>query len=254
MEGSNFIYALLAGLVPSLVWLFFWTREDESQPEPRSLLAGCFFGGMLVVLLAIPLEQWLTTLSGSSADFKYTLWAAAEEMLKFLAVAVIALKAKSYDEPVDAVIYTIAVALGFAAMENTLFIMGPMSTGQLEASIITGNMRFIGATLVHVVSSAMIGFALGYTFYRGRLAKYLAWVIGLILAVTIHASFNITIAGASVIGTLKAFGWVWGAVVIMIVLFEEVKAVRPPHDPDQDLETNIPKSPLLPSLDKNGYN
>jgi RsiW-degrading membrane proteinase PrsW (M82 family) len=180
---------------------------------------------MCAVFLAIPAEKSAAALlSGPSM---YAWWAGIEEVLKFVAVAAIALHSRHYDEPIDAMIYTIAVALGFAALENTLFVMGPLTSGSLSVSITTGNMRFIGATLVHVVSSGLIGFFLGLAFYRGRFAKFLAWAVGLAGAIAIHSAFNIAIVGAGVMDTLKAFGWIWGAVVIMIILFEEVKAVKP---------------------------
>jgi hypothetical protein len=88
-------------------------------------------------------------------------------------------------------------------------------------------MRFIGATLVHVVSSAFIGFMIGYVFYHRWFAKMIAIFIGLAGAIALHATFNLSIINASSVDTLKAFGWIWGAVVILIILFEEVKAVRP---------------------------
>jgi RsiW-degrading membrane proteinase PrsW (M82 family) len=119
------------------------------------------------------------------------------------------------------------VALGFAAVENTLFIMGPLSNGAVSQAIVTGNMRFIGATLVHVVSSSFVGFALGYAFYRGYLAKFIGVILGLAGAIALHAAFNLSIINASSTDTLKTFGWVWGAVVIIIILFEEIKAVHP---------------------------
>jgi hypothetical protein len=46
-------------------------------------------------------------------------------------------------------------------------------------------------------------------------------------AIAIHTGFNLSIINASASDTLKTFGWIWGAVVILIVLFEEVKAVKP---------------------------
>ena len=88
-------------------------------------------------------------------------------------------------------------------------------------------MRFIGATLVHVVSTATIGFALGWAYYRSAAAKLVALVIGLCSAIAIHAAFNLSIVAGGSADTLKAFSWIWGAVVILIVLFEEVKAVKP---------------------------
>ena len=250
MTGTGFIYALIAGVLPSLVWLFFWTREGDDQPEPRPLLMGCFFAGMIVVFIAIPLEKWAVDLAANNTTVQYIYWAAIEEFLKFCALAVIALHSKSYDEPIDAMIYAIAVALGFAALENTLFIMKTISmSGSLLTSFSTGNMRFIGATLVHVVSSAMIGFSLGWTYYKGFFTRASAWIFGLGLAIAVHATFNIAIAGAGAMDTLKAFGWIWGAVVIIIVLFEEVKAVKP-KGVGTPAGTNPTSSPIAPFTPK----
>lgn len=225
MDVTPFIYALLAGLLPSLIWLFFWIREDANA-EPKPLLTACFVGGMLAVIAAVFAERYIAEII-ADPGYRYTLWAAFEEVAKFVAVALIALHSGYNDEPIDAMIYCIVVALGFAALENALFIMGPLSGGEVARGIITGNMRFIGATLVHVVSTATIGFALGWAFYRGAAAKLLALVVGLLGAIAVHAAFNLSIVTGGSAETLRAFSWIWGAVVILIVLFEEVKAVRP---------------------------
>jgi RsiW-degrading membrane proteinase PrsW (M82 family) len=221
-----FLYALAAGLLPSLFWLWFWLREDRLHPEPRSLIAGTFLGGALAVFIAIFAEKWIADVVSDTAT-RYIWWAAFEESIKFVTVAVIALHTRYNDEPVDAMVYCITVALGFAALENTLFILGPLSGGYLAQSIVTGNMRFIGATLVHVVSSAFIGFTLGWAFYRGWFVRIIAFALGLSGAIALHAAFNLSIINTQADDTLRAFGWVWGAVVLLIILFEEVKAVHP---------------------------
>ena len=225
-HGTTLVYAIIAGLIPSLIWLFFWLREDAAHSEPRAMLIATFVAGMLTVVAALFTEQYIASLV-TEQTWQYILWAAAEEVLKFVAVAVIALNTDYNDEPIDAMIYCIVVALGFAAVENTLFAMGPLSAGSIAESIVNGNMRFIGATLVHTVSSALIGFSLGWAFYRGRLAKTFAVILGLSAAIGLHAAFNLSIITTSGADTLRTFAWVWGAVVILIVLFEEVKAVSP---------------------------
>jgi RsiW-degrading membrane proteinase PrsW (M82 family) len=225
MSVHSLIYSLLAGIVPSGIWLWFWLRED-AKPEPRSLLGITFLGGILAVIAAIFVEKYIAGLVDDSA-LRYTLWAAAEEILKFVAVAVIALPSYYNDEPIDAMIYCITAALGFAALENGLFLLGPLSGGEIAQSIATGNLRFIGATLVHIVSSAMIGFGLGYTFYRGAFSRIVGVLVGLSAAIALHAAFNLSIINSDSGEILRSFGWVWGAVIILMVLFEEVKVVRP---------------------------
>jgi RsiW-degrading membrane proteinase PrsW (M82 family) len=226
MSLTSVIYALLSGLLPSLLWLWFWLREDRLHPEPKPLITITFFGGMVAVAAAVWAEQYIATIYTDST-IRYTLWAAAEEILKFIAIAIIALRSSANDEPIDAMVYCIIGAIGFSALENALFIMGPLADGEIAKAIVTGNMRFIGATLLHIVSSASVGFMLGWVFYRGWFAKILAAVIGLIGAIAIHAAFNLSIINADPSNTLKTFMWIWGAVVILIVLFEEVKLVRP---------------------------
>ncbi|MDE1940650.1 MAG: PrsW family intramembrane metalloprotease [Patescibacteria group bacterium] len=223
--NTSLVYALLAGILPSLIWLIFWLRED-ANPEPRLLVILLFVGGMVGVAAAIVAERYTGDII-SNGQLRFTVWAAIEEGIKFLVVAVIALNTDFNDEPIDAMMYCIVAALGFSALENALFIMQPLSTGAIAQSIIEGNMRFVGATLVHIVSSACVGFGLGMAFYRGYLAKAVGLVIGLGAAISLHAAFNLSIINTSSLDTLKVFGWVWAAVVVLIVLFEEIKSVRP---------------------------
>ncbi len=226
MNFTTVIYALLAGLLPSLVWLWFWLREDNLHPEPRSILASSFVAGAIAVVVAIVLEKAVQGVIVDST-WRYIAWAGIEELVKFGAVILIAFHANILDEPIDAMIYCITVALGFAALENAFFILSPLSAGELSASIVTGNLRFVGASLVHVISSAVIGFMVGVSFYRGIFAKVICIVTGVALAITLHSSFNLAIIYSSAMTTLRVFGWVWCAAVILIILFEEVKAVHP---------------------------
>lgn len=211
------------------------------------MLAATFLGGSIVVIVAIFVERYiglnvatggfvtaLKDISGGMIAFTekemlYILWAAVEEILKFVAVAAIALRSLSNDEPIDAVIYSVTVALGFAALENLLFVFGPLANGHVGVGVMTGSMRFIGATIVHTVCSGLVGFFIGFAFYRSRTFKVTAALMGLILASALHAAFNLSIINSAPGDALKSFAWFWGAVVILIILFEEIKAVKKPR-------------------------
>jgi RsiW-degrading membrane proteinase PrsW (M82 family) len=229
IELAPIIFAIAAGVIPAIFWLWFWLHEDEAHPEPKPLIGLVFVFGCLAVIPAFILEKALgvTDVLGSGNELFLILliWAVIEEGLKFLAVYGVALKSRFYDEPVDAMIYMITAALGFAAVENTLFILsnlldkGPNGIEYL----LTGNFRFLGATLVHIVASALIGWAIGLT-YNSRLGKKIGYfILGLTGAIVLHALFNYFIIKSNGGQIFKIFGLLWLAGVVIIFLFEKVK-------------------------------
>src|SRR4051812_8670442 len=90
--------SLGAGILPALIWLWFWLHEDRKHPEPLSRVVLAFLGGMGAVILAIPLEQGVIHDLNSTHQL-ITVWAAIEELLKFGMVYFIALRSRSNDEP-----------------------------------------------------------------------------------------------------------------------------------------------------------
>jgi len=228
--ATTLLYALLGGILPALFWLWFWLREDKRCPEPRGLIMLAFVVGMIAVPLVIPIEQWVASTFTGSFVLVVVLWAVAEEVLKFLAASVSVLWNKAVNEPVDMMIYMITVALGFAAFENTLFLLSPLGDGFVVESILTGNLRFMGAMLLHVLASATVGTLLAFSFFRKPARRKQALFIGLILASALHALFNFFILKSNGdTDLLLTFLAVWLGVILLILIFERVKRIRNPY-------------------------
>ena len=218
--------ALAGGIFPALAWLWFWLREDSAHPEPRRLIALAFLAGMTAVAVVIPLEKYAATFLLSSVA-TFTAWPAIEEIVKYLAARFTVLKRREDDEPIDPVIYMVAVALGFAAAENALFLLSPLSGDTLVQTVLTGNLRFVGATLLHVLSSAVIGVALGLSFYKPKASKLLYATLGVILAIVLHGLFNYLILNTSDENLMRTFGYVWIALIALLAVLEYVKRIHP---------------------------
>ena len=223
---TPFLGALAGGLFPALAWLWFWRREDAPHPEPRKLIALAFFAGMVAVIVVIPIQKFVATLLVSQTLI-FTAWSAIEEIVKYIAARTTVLRRREDDEPIDPVIYMVAVALGFAALENALFLLSPLSGNTVVQTVLTGNLRFVGATLLHVLSSATIGVALALSFYKPKREKRLYVLGGVILAIALHSAFNFLILNAAEEHLLRIFGIVWLGVVALLAVLEYIKRIHP---------------------------
>lgn len=214
--------ALMGGIIPSILWLFFWLREDNQKPEPKGLIATIFFIGMICVLIVIPFQKFIQN-NVSSHEWQIISWATIEELVKYLGVVIILYKTEFIDEPIDWPILLITLALGFAALENSLFLIKPLSLGDATVGLLTGQLRFLGSTLLHAVASGIIGIALGLSFYMKRFTKSIYLFFGLILAVTLHSAFNFFIMDNNGNSFLRVFGFLWVVTIIIMLLFEKLR-------------------------------
>ncbi|MFA6397257.1 MAG: PrsW family glutamic-type intramembrane protease [Candidatus Paceibacterota bacterium] len=221
------IIALVAGTIPALIWLWFWLKQDKEEPEPKGLLFLTFILGMVAVALVLPLEKWANA-NITDKNYLTVIWAMLEEIMKYLAVAVIALKSSSLDEPVDYPIYFITAALGFAALENTMFLIKPILLNETTVSLITGNLRFLGATLLHSSSSALIGISLGLAFYYKKVyVKRIYLFCGIIAAISLHSIFNFFIMNNNKGNLINIFSFLWVITIIIMLLFEKLRRMDP---------------------------
>lgn len=225
-EFEPIIAAAAGGVLPALAWLWFWRREDSVHPEPRRLIALAFLAGMVAVAVVIPLEKGIAPYLASQTIL-FSVWSAMEEVMKYFWARLTVLRRREDDEPIDPVIYMVTVALGFAAAENALFLLSPLAGETLVQTLITGNLRFVGATLLHVLSSAAIGVMLGLSFYKPRRQKRLYALAGVILAVALHSVFNFLILNTPEEHLVRTFGLVWLGLVVLLAVLEYIKRIHP---------------------------
>jgi protease PrsW len=246
---TQIVYAFLGGIIPALIWLLFWLREDL-HPEPKRLLTKAFAAGAIVIPLALFAEAVLYCINALAFLFPEearicgTLhpalrailpisglliiigFAAVEEVVKYLGAKKFVLKGKDFDEPVDAMIYLITVALGFAAFENFFFLIPAFGSTLFEGFVVT-NLRFLGATLLHAVSSGVVGYAIALSFYHPEKRKHYV-ITGLLFATALHTLFNIIVIdnGVEQIGFSQALGVLIITSLFLIFAFDRAKKIK----------------------------
>lgn len=253
LDPKTIIFALIGGIIPAIVWLWFWLKEDDENPEPKRVIVLSFVMGGLAVFLAFVLDnlyvahilhnpQITTDLKNINVDFSVwrNLWSSAspflaafvgfafiEEAVKFFAARFFAFTGNCYDEPVDAMVYMITAAVGFAAFENTLFLFNVLTlNGTTTDFLLTGNLRFLGSTLLHISSSAIVGAAIGLSFYSSKFVKVVYTTTGLVLATMLHAVFNFFIIINSGVNIFKVLLALWLIAILIIIFFEKVKLTK----------------------------
>ena len=175
---------IFLGLLPSFVWLGFFLQEDI-HPEPRKMIFVVFLMGIIAAVFAVAAQYILQNYLSDNGFWAIAAFAAIEEISKFIFTYLSINKSKYFDEPVDAMIYMVTAASGMAAFENVALMMSPGGVAQKMGVLV---LRFLGATLLHVLSSSVVGFYWAKGVIR---KKVLAGVIfGLILATLFHTSFN----------------------------------------------------------------
>ncbi len=226
MNIQTISLSILFGVVPALVWLWFWFKEDNEHPEPKGLILLTFVLGALGVVAVLPLEKFAKNIISDKNQLT-VIWAALEEIVKYIAVAAIALQSSELEEPIDYVMYFITAALGFAALENILFLNQPGNLNQAMVNLLTGNLRFLGATLLHTVSSGIIGIFLALNLDKSSFMKKIYLLLGLVGAITLHSIFNFFIIKNGGEDFLKIFGFLWVVTIIFILILEKVRRIGP---------------------------
>ena len=200
----SFIPYAILGVLPSLIWLVFYLQKDR-RPEPKAMILKVFFWGMMMGPLALifqltmrwlcdPTAEWsifFASLGRNDYLFLLNVLAFApitEEFVKYLVVRQTVLKDPAFDEPVDTMIYMIVSALGFAAIEN---IVNLIPNGQMTLETASYQMiaRFLSATFLHTLSSAVLGYFLAISMLDFKKRKVI-FITGFTLAAAMHSFYN----------------------------------------------------------------
>lgn len=189
--------------MPSLVWLSYYLSKD-AHPEPKKMILKIFLWGVVITIPVFFVQIGLAYLVGkinfnttaASIIYWFFIIALSEEFFKYLVIRIKVLNSPNLDEPLDIMLYMVITALGFAALENILYLFSPigqMSFDQLVFRTLTVIfVRFIGATFLHTLCSAVIGYAVAISLCDQK-NRFLEAGAGVVVAVLLHGLYDFSI-------------------------------------------------------------
>lgn len=157
---------LMIALAPVFIILFYIYFRDKYEHEPLGLLIRALLAGMLITIPIVLVENWLAGIGERSiGERSQVLWSAfivagaTEEVFKLGALYLLIWANKNFNERFDGIVYAVFVSLGFALVENILYVIqGGMTVGWLRA-------------VTAVPAHALFGVTMGYYIALARFAK-----------------------------------------------------------------------------------
>lgn len=164
----NYLITLVA-LLPIAILIYYIYHKDKNSPEPTGQLVKAFLFGVLSAPLSfcisIPLEligiyPFEPTGILGSVSFAFFGAAIPEEIAKFFMLWLVLRRNPYFDEKMDGIVYAVCVSLGFAALENVMYLFS-----NVETYLSVG----IGRAIFSVPGHFCFGILMGYYY---SLAKF----------------------------------------------------------------------------------
>jgi RsiW-degrading membrane proteinase PrsW (M82 family) len=178
---------IILSLAPVFIIAGYIYFRDKYEKEPiRLLLKALLFGALTVIPITF-LESFLSSFSqlfsglGAAAWNAFVVAAFSEELFKYIALYLLIWRSKEFNDKFDGIVYAVFVSLGFAAVENILYVTG---NGHF-----TGIMRAITAVPAHAIFGVTMGFYFGMAkFYEKQ--QYQLKIKALLYPIILHGIYN----------------------------------------------------------------
>jgi len=183
-----YLLLLLVSVVPAALLMFYIYHQDKYQKEPVKSLVKAFCGGMLSVVFTLITVQILEYTIGLIPILNETVFydsfitaGIPEELCKFLVFMIFIWHDKNFDEYFDGIVYASIVSLGFATIENIMYVLpGGLSVGIIRALLSVPGHFFFGIIMGYFLSLAK--------FNKSKRGLYI--FLGLLFAILAHGTFD----------------------------------------------------------------
>ena len=181
---------LISSITPVAIFLYLIYNKDHVK-EPPMLLTKCFFGGILAIIftliLVIPISLLEPLFPGNFLKSFYDAFLTAalpEEFSKFIILYWIIWKSKEFDHHYDGIIYAVFVSLGFALVENIMYVFG--EEGGMQVAI----MRAVLAVPGHGFFAVIMGYYFSIARFHEGTEKNRLLMTSLLMAVFFHGVYD----------------------------------------------------------------
>ena len=203
---------LIASITPVMIFLYLIFRIDKNK-EPIGLLTKCFFGGFLSIILTLIIDVPMSYIGTSfSSPFSKSFFDAffvagfPEELSKFIILYWLVWKSKYFDEHYDSIVYAVFVGLGFALVENILYVFDSgLKTALLRGILSVPGHGFFAVIMGYFLSIAKLS-------QQGERKKYL--LLSVLIPILFHGTYDFILMYATNLGDSDS-----GISILLLIVF-----------------------------------
>ena len=208
---------ILAALAPAIGLLYFIYNKDVLQKEPpREILIAFAYGALSVLastLVSLPLMGiGLVPTEPLTAwdSIRLAVFGAGipEELAKFAVLWLFLRRCRYFDEYVDGIVYAACVGLGFAAVENVMYLIQ-----NFQAWAYVGAMRALFSVPGHFFFAVVMGFYVSKAFFDDPSQRPRNIFLALALPMLLHSAFDallmVSTVSAAATGLIALFAGLW---------------------------------------------
>jgi len=195
------IVGVILAIIPSAVWLYFFYRQDQLEPEPKTKLAAVFLLALLLTgALGVPLiNDWFRVRVWASADSITSLLASiliigfTWQAIAYAAVRLVVYDTPEFDERMDGIVYGTVAGLGVATLLNLNYVIanGGVALGPGVINVVT-------TALAQASFSGLLGYFMAEAKFEH---KPIWWVpLGLFIAAVLNGLFSWLLSEVSASG------------------------------------------------------
>ncbi len=191
----NLILLLILSVVPAIFIVAYFYMLDRYEREPIRMIVLCFVFGAISTYPALKMEEFgiLDLYITASADplmtftFAFLIVAFSEELMKFIFLRYYIFTKSDFNEPLDGIVYSVCISMGFAAMENVLHIV--IRTEDFKEALAIGYSRTLTAVPAHAAFAMAMGYFAGLAKVQPQ-RESLLLLTGFALAVILHGLYD----------------------------------------------------------------
>lgn len=182
-------YIALA-IAPGLAICLFIFHRDAYNKEPKLNLIVSFILGILSIIPAVFIEAYFKNSFNNSiagiALQAFFVVALTEEGCKFIVLRFYSYRKKSFDEPFDGIVYAVMVSMGFATLENILYVLNSAGEGRgYQVALL----RMFLSVPAHATFGVLMGYHIGRAKFNPGRRKVLM-ILGVCWATFFHGTFD----------------------------------------------------------------